>query len=155
MSYHHLKDVLRMYVNKFVLIKTSSRHLDKDKFICLDHTSLWLAKTSSGRFLDIFKTSSKSLQDVLKRITENELVLIKPPQDIFKTFSRHFQDIFKTYYSRNIADVLQVPCLCQDECLLSKAQLMFNRLSRLASSICPIFYFFVGLLGRYMFFFLV
>ena len=53
------------------VLKTSSRRLGQDQYICLDHMS-W------RRLQDFFKTSSRRLQN------------------LFKTSSRHLQDVFKT-----------------------------------------------------------
>ena len=81
--------------------KTSSRRLDQDEYIRLNHTSSEdvfktsrenVFKTSSRRFQDVFKTSSRRLQDVLQ----------KRLQDIFKTFWKRLQDIFKTFSRRII-----------------------------------------------------
>ena len=84
-----LQDVL-IKTNIFTILirlqKTSSRRLDQDQYIRLGHMS-------SRRLQDVFKTSSKHLQDVLE----------KRLQDIFKTSSRRLantssrrlQDIFK------------------------------------------------------------
>ena len=57
------------------VLKRSSRRLDQDLYICLGHTS-------SRRHQDIFKTSSRRLQDVLPRRLQD--VLQKRLQDIFK-----------------------------------------------------------------------
>ena len=57
----------------FVLMKTSSRRLDEDEYIRLTHTSsrglhqdqhIRLGHSSSRRLQDVFKTSSRHLQDV-------------------------------------------------------------------------------------------
>ena len=57
------------------VFKTSSRHLDQDEFVLLSHaSSRRLAKMPSGRLQnalqmclqDVFKTSSRRLEDVLK-----------------------------------------------------------------------------------------
>ena len=109
------------------LQKTFSRCLDQHDYIRLNHTSsedvfktLWsrptysswsyFLKTSSGRFEDVFNTSSGSLgktsfrrfQDVFKTSCKN---VFKTSQDIFKTSSRclakMFHDVFKTYHYLN------------------------------------------------------
>ena len=67
------------------VFKTSSRHLGQDQYIRLGHMS-------SRRFQDVFKTSSRCLQDVLPRRL----------QDVLKTSSRHLQDVFKEYYQVNL-----------------------------------------------------
>ena len=85
-----LQDVL-IKTNIFTLLillqKTSSRRLDQDQYIRLGHMS-------SRRLQDIFKTSSKRLQDVLQRCL----------QYLFKTYHRvkllwliRFQDVFETF----------------------------------------------------------
>ena len=77
----------------FVFVKTSSRRLDKGKYIHLTHTSSEdVFKTSSRRldqdqYICLGHTSSRRLQDVLQ----------KRLQDIFKTSSRHLQDILQRY----------------------------------------------------------
>ena len=90
----------------FVLMKTSSRRLDEDEYILINHTSsedvfktswsrpiysswLYIFKTSSRRFQDVFKTSSRHFQDVFKTSSRRF-------QDVFKASSRHLQDVFKT-----------------------------------------------------------
>ena len=103
----------------FCLHKTSSIRL-QEEYICLTHTSSEdVYKTSwsrpicsswsyffrmSLRRFQVFKTSSRRLQDVLRRRLQDTLQ--KRLQDVFKTFSRHLQDVlqrclqgvFKTYY---------------------------------------------------------
>ena len=63
------------------IFKTSSKRLGQDQYIRLGHTS-------SRRLQEVFKASSKCLQDVFKT----------PYQDVFKTFSRRLQDVFKRCY---------------------------------------------------------
>ena len=95
-SWRPLEDVFRLRLQK-----TSSRFLDQDKHKCLGHTSSRrfqdFFKTSCQ---DVFKTSSRRLQDVLQKTSSRHL------QDVFKTFSRRLQDIFKTY-SRRFEDVFK------------------------------------------------
>ena len=124
----------------FVLMKTSSRRLDQDEYVRLSLTSSEDVLVKTNIFVlairlqdvlqkglqDIFKTSSKRLQDVLKnvfktssrRIGRRKIVTLKTCwrrlQDIFKTFSKRlqdvlqkrFQDVFKTS-SRRLQDLLQ------------------------------------------------
>ena len=68
--------------------------------------SFWpYVKTSSRRFQDVFKTSSKCLQDVL--VKTSIFVLANCLQDVCKTFlrrlakksSRRFEDVLKTSWS--------------------------------------------------------
>ena len=99
-SSRRLQDVL-INTNIFLWIirlqKTSSRRLGQDQYIRLVHTS-------SRRLQDVFKTSSRHLQDVLPRCL----------QDVFKTSSRllantswrHLQDVLKTSWKR-LEDVLK------------------------------------------------
>ena len=99
----------------FVLMKTSSRRLDQDKYICLSHTSsedvfkmfsrrlgqnqyVRLGYTSSTRFQGVFKTSSKRLQDVLQ----------KRLQDVLKTSSRRLQGPLAKISSRFFQDVSSI-----------------------------------------------
>ena len=112
------EDVFRLRLQK-----TSSRRLDQDEYIGVNHMSPEdVFKNTSSRRLqevlvktnifvqvallqDVFKTSSRSLQGVLKRPSRHlaktsskrlQDVLQKHLQDIFKAFSRHFEDFFKT-----------------------------------------------------------
>ena len=56
-------------------------------------------KTSSRRFQDIFKTTSRRIAKASSRYL----------QDVFKTFSRSLQDIFKTFW-RRLQDVFKMFC---------------------------------------------
>ena len=83
------------------VFKTSSRCLDEDEYILINHTSSEdVLKTSWSRPIYsscpyVFKTFSRCLQDFLpKRL-----------QDVFKTSSRRLQDVFKTS-SRRLQDIL-------------------------------------------------
>ena len=89
------------------VFKTSSRRLDQDQYIRPGHTS-------SRRLQDVFKTSSRCLQDVLqKRLQDIETssrrlakmfsrgiqkIFKASCKNVFKTSPRHLQDVFKTYY---------------------------------------------------------
>ena len=92
-----LQDAL-MKTNIFSLIirlqKTSSRRLDEDKYILINHTSSE----------DVFKMFSRCLgQDQYIRLVHTSSRL---PQDVFKTSSRrlantswrHLEDVLKTYH---------------------------------------------------------
>ena len=98
--WRRLEDVFCLHLQK-----TSSRHLDQDEYIHLNHTSseyvfkmswirlgqdqyIRLGHTSSILLEDIFKTSSWRLQDIFKMSC----------QDALKTSSRRFKAIFKTSY---------------------------------------------------------
>ena len=87
-----LQDVL-IKTNIFAILirlqKTSSRRLDQDQYIPLGHTF-------SRHFQDIFKTSSRHLQDIL----------LRPFQDVFKTSSRRL--LVKTS-SRRLAKMSSRP----------------------------------------------
>ena len=119
-SSRHLQDVFKHFENAFKtsskrfqgiltktnifallirLQKTSSRRLDQDQYIRLDHIS-------SRHLQDVFKRSSRRLQDLLQ----------KRLQDIFKTSLRRFQDVFKTF-SRRFQDVLQNVLKTSSRCL--------------------------------------
>ena len=66
-------------------IKTPSRRLGQYQYICLGHTSSRrLQDVLQKRLQDIFKTSSRRLQNVFKTS--------------WKTSSRHLQDVLKTYH---------------------------------------------------------
>ena len=80
------------------------RRLGQDQYIRLGYTS-------SRRLQDVFKTSSRHLQDVLPRRLQD--VLQKRLQDIFKTSSRRLQNVFKTSWktsSRHLQDVFKTSC---------------------------------------------
>ena len=82
--WRHLDDVLKSLLKKVSLssedvFKTSSRFLDQEKYIHLGHTS-------SRRLHNVFKTSSKRLQEVLPRRLQN--VFRTSCKDVFKTFPR-------------------------------------------------------------------
>ena len=98
------------------ILKTSSRRLDQDEYVRLSLTSSEdVFKTSWSRPIYspwpyIFKTSSRSFQDVFKTSCQYVLktfsrrlpyVLQKRLQNIFKTSSRHFAKIS----SRRLQDV--------------------------------------------------
>ena len=90
--WRRLEDVFKM---SFVFV--FRRRLDQNQYNRLGHTS-------SRRLQDVFKTSSRLLQDVLPRLLQD--VLQKRLQDIFKTSSRRFQDVFKTF-SRRVQDIFK------------------------------------------------
>ena len=110
------------------VFKTSWRRLDQDEYVCLSLTSsedvfktswsrpiysswLYVFKTSSRRFQDVFKTSCKNvfktssrrLQDVLQRYL----------QDVFKTYHQvklflltNLRDVFNTFLRRTAKTVI-------------------------------------------------
>ena len=67
------------------LQKTSLRCLDQDEYNRLRHTS-------SRRFQDVFKTSSRHPLDILQKRLQN--VFKTSCKDVFKTYSRRFQYVF-------------------------------------------------------------
>ena len=71
------------------VFKTSSRRLGQDQYIRLSYTS-------SRCLQDVFKTSSKHLQDVLPRRLQD--VFKTSSRCLAKTSSRHLQDVFKTFW---------------------------------------------------------
>ena len=83
------------------VLKTSSRRLDQDEYICLSHMS-------SRRLQDVFKTSSRHLQDVLPRCLQDIFKMLS--RNLAKTSSRHLedvlqrylQDVFKTYHQAKL-----------------------------------------------------
>ena len=95
-----------IFLSTIRLQKTSSRHLGQNQYIRLAHTqdvfkmfSRRLAKTSSRRLQDIFKTSC---QDVLQ---------IRP-EDIFKTFWRRLKTFWRHLqgvFLRRLQDVSKTP----------------------------------------------
>ena len=110
--WRRLEDVFRL-----CLQKTSSRQLDEDEDIVINHTSSEdVFKTSWSRPIYsscpyIFKTSSRSFQDDFK--TSSRRLAIGSSrrfQDVFKTSSKCLQDvsqirledIFKTFWRRII-----------------------------------------------------
>ena len=90
LSHTSSKDVFKtscsrpIYSSWSCVFKTSSRYLAKAPSNFSKTPSRLLARTSS-RHEDVFKTSSKRLQDVLQNFL----------QDIFKKFSGHFQEVFQ------------------------------------------------------------
>ena len=88
------------------VFSTSSRRLDQDEYIRLNHTSSEDVFIKINIFVlvirlqDVLKTSSRRLQDVLKTSS-------KRLQDVLKTSSRHLQDVFKTYYQVKLFLVTQ------------------------------------------------
>ena len=99
------------------LFKTSSRHFDQEKYICLSHTSSEdVFKTSSRRldqdqYICFGHTSSRRLQDVFKTSSRRPAKTSwRYLQDVFKTFWRRLQDVFKTssrHLNKHLQDVLQ------------------------------------------------
>ena len=94
-------------------MKTSSRRLDEDEYVLINHTSSEdVFKTSWSRpiyssWLYVFKTSSRRFQDVFKTSCKNVFkTSSRRLQDVFKTSSRrlantswrHLQDVLKTYH---------------------------------------------------------
>ena len=88
------------------VFSTSSRRLDQDEYIRLNHTSSEdVFKTSSSRptyssWPYVFKMFWKRLQGVFKTSSRRL-------QDVLKTSSRHLQDVFKTYYQVKLFLVTQ------------------------------------------------
>ena len=113
-----LQDVL-IKTNLLALLirlqKTSSRRLDQDQYIRLDHTSSrrfqdvlqkllkGIFKTSSRRFKKVFMTSSRHLQDVLQRCAQDTF---KMYHQVILLFLTYFQDVSITY-SQYLWGVLQ------------------------------------------------
>ena len=110
LSWRHLEDVLiKMNIftlDEYILQKTPSRRL-KSKSIY--SSWLYVFETSSRRFQDVFKkTSRRSCQDVFK--TSCEIVFKTSSrrfQDVFNTSSKRFQDVFKAYYQLKLFLVTQ------------------------------------------------
>ena len=110
------------------VLKTSSRRLDQDEYICLSHASsedvfktnifvlaiglvhlgqrhlLNIFKTSSRRLQDTFKTSSKRLQGVFKTLS-GRLAKMSSKR-LQGVLQKRLEDIFKTS-SRRLWDLLQ------------------------------------------------
>ena len=84
-----------MFALALGLQKTSSRCLGQNEHIRLGHTSSRrlqdIFKTSCQ---DVFKMSSKCLQDVLKNFFKRSSRRL---QDVLKTSSRHLQDVLQRY----------------------------------------------------------
>ena len=87
--WRRLEDVFRLRLRK-----TSSRRLDEDEYILINHTSSEdVFKTSSRRlgqdqYIRLGYTSSRRLQDVFKTSSRR----------LAKTSSRHLQDVLKMYH---------------------------------------------------------
>ena len=85
----YLEDFFRLHLQK-----TSSRRLDEDEYILINHTSSEdvLVKTNifvlSIRLQDVFKTFSRRLQDIFKTSSRR----------LANTSWRHLQDVLKTYH---------------------------------------------------------
>ena len=81
------------------LQKTSSRRLEdvlvQANIFVLAIRPQDFFKTS---YINVFKTSSRRLQDVLKTPSRCLQNVFKTSWKTFKTSSRHLQDIFKTYH---------------------------------------------------------
>ena len=97
-SWRRIQDVLiktNMFALALGLQKTSSRCLGQNEYIRLGHTSSRrlqdIFKTSCQ---DVFKMSSKCLQDVLKNFFKRSSRRL---QDVLKTSSRHLQDVLQRY----------------------------------------------------------
>ena len=98
------------------VLKTSSRCLSFSSSEDVFKTNIFtllirLQKTSSRRFQDVFKTSSRRLAKTSLRHLQN--VLQRCLQEVFKTYHQvklflliRFQDVFETY-SKRFWDVLQ------------------------------------------------
>ena len=93
------------------VLKTYSRRLDQDQYICLGHTS-------SKRLQNVFKTSSRRLQDIFEMPCKNVFkdVLKMSLRCLAKTSQRRFQNVFKTScigvfktFSRGI---IKLKCSC-------------------------------------------
>ena len=109
----------------FALMKTSSRRLDQDEYVCLSLTvSEDVFKTSSRRlgqdqYIPLGHTSLKRLQDVLPSYLQDVFktssrhltkASSRDLQDIFKMSSKLLEDVLKTSWktsSRHLQDVLQ------------------------------------------------
>ena len=97
MSWRHLQNVFKAFWKCIQdVLKTFSRHLLQDKYICLIHTfSEDVFKTSWSRpiyssWSYIFKTSSRCFQEVFKTSS----------RPLLKTSAGHLQDVFKTFLRR-------------------------------------------------------
>ena len=95
----------------FVLMKTSSRRLGQGQYIRLGYI------LASRRLQDVFKTSSRRLQDVLPRRLQDVFNTSsrrlanrssRRLQDVLKTSSKRLQDIFKT----SSRCIIKLNCSC-------------------------------------------
>ena len=87
------------------LQKTSSRRLGQDQFIRLGHTSSRrLQDVLQKRYQDVFKTSSRRLQDISKTSSRHvQDVLQRYLQDVFKGYhqvKQFFLTVFEKYSTR-------------------------------------------------------
>ena len=83
------KYICRSHASSEDFLKTSSRRLCQDQYIRLSHTSSRrLAKVSSRR---LAKASARHLQDVFKTSWTSSRLLLNMS-------SRHLQDVFNTYH---------------------------------------------------------
>ena len=89
-----------------VLMKTSSRRLDEGEYILINHTSSEdVFKTSWSRpvYLPcpyVFKTSSRRFQDVFK--TSTKRLANRSSRRLANTFWRHLQDVLKAYHQSKL-----------------------------------------------------
>ena len=96
------------------VLKTSSRRLDQDEYICLSHMSSEDVLIETNIFIlviclqDVFKTSWKNVFKTFSRRL----------QDVLKTSSRHLQDTFKTSWQ----DVFKTSSKCYQEILQKRLQ---------------------------------
>ena len=111
-SWRRLEGVFRLRLQK-----TSSRRLDEDEYILINHTSsedvfktssrrlgqdqyIRLGYTSSRRLQDVFKTSSRHLQDVLKTYHQVKLFLLTSLWEVFNMFVRRTAKtaVYRTFH---------------------------------------------------------
>ena len=90
----------------FVLMKTSSRRLDEDEYILINHTSsenvykMFSIRLGQDQYIRLVHTSLRSLA----------ITSLRHLQDVFKTSSRrlantswrHLQDVLKTYHQSKL-----------------------------------------------------
>ena len=118
------------------VFKTSSRRLDEDEYILINHTSSKdvLVKTYIFvlyiRLQDVFKTFSRRLQDVSKTYSRRLFKMSsRRPQNVFKTSrkyvfktsSRRFEDVsssWTVFVNKSLRSIQHVcKTYCKDRCL--------------------------------------
>ena len=118
-SSRRLEDVLiktNMFASALRLQKTSSRRLGQDQYIRLGYTS-------SRRLQDVFKTSSRHLQDVLQRYL----------QDVFKTYHQvklflltRLWEVFNTFLRRSFPKTVIYRGICLGNTFLRNLWLVYE-----------------------------
>ena len=115
----------------FALMKTSSRRLDQDEYICLSHTSSECifrtsCKSVFKHFQNIFNTFWRCLQEVFK--TSLRLFAKTPPRlfkDVYKTSSSIFKTSCKNASKKFSRRIIRLNCLFRSRIFLGHTSKKF------------------------------